>query len=128
MRDEIDARGYERILRPFSMRATRFVVAPLQAAAIILLLWIANSAGVGESNAGPTTFNRSELASRGQELTTPAHERKRSPYFSVKTASFGDGSVFDLTEKKGNVVVMFFMAGWCVTCIPEARALAELHD
>ncbi len=38
-----------------------------------------------------------------------------------------DGEEFDLAEKRGEVVALFFMAGWCGTCIPEAQAWSELY-
>ncbi len=39
-----------------------------------------------------------------------------------------DGETFDLAEKRGEVVALFFMAGWCGTCIPEAQAWSELYS
>lgn len=39
-----------------------------------------------------------------------------------------DGGTFRLAEHQGEVVVMFFMASWCGTCVPEAQALAQLHE
>ena len=39
-----------------------------------------------------------------------------------------DGSTFKLADHQGDVVVMFFMASWCGSCLPEAQALAELHE
>ncbi len=57
----------------------------------------------------------------------PAQRRPAAP-FRLATASFADGSVFDLTHERGNVVVLFFMAAWCTTCIPEARALNALYE
>ncbi len=57
----------------------------------------------------------------------PAADRVLAPGFRVQTASFGDGSVFDLAHERGHVVVVYFMAGWCITCIPEASALAKLE-
>lgn len=38
-----------------------------------------------------------------------------------------DGEKFSLAEKRGEVVALFFMAGWCGTCIPEAQAWSELY-
>lgn len=38
-----------------------------------------------------------------------------------------DGGTFRLADHRGEVVVMFFMASWCGTCVPEAQALAELY-
>ncbi len=38
-----------------------------------------------------------------------------------------DGSTFALADHRGEVVVMYFMASWCGSCIPEAQSLAQLH-
>ncbi len=38
-----------------------------------------------------------------------------------------DGEEFDLAEKRGEVVALYFIAGWCGTCIPEAQAWSELY-
>lgn len=64
----------------------------------------------------------------GTELISPVDRRIVAPQFKLQTASFGDGSVFDLKEQNGKVVVLFYMAGWCASCLPEARALARLHE
>ncbi|MGH2500481.1 MAG: TlpA family protein disulfide reductase [Candidatus Limnocylindria bacterium] len=68
------------------------------------------------------------MRERGLELVRPLGDRPTAPPLAVRTTSFGDGSTFDLAGERGNVVVMYFMAYWCGTCIPEARALAELHE
>lgn len=48
-----------------------------------------------------------------------------APDFTVKTL---DGSDFTLSERRGNVVILYAMAAWCPTCIPEAQALARIYD
>lgn len=50
--------------------------------------------------------------------------RPTAPSFSVPTI---DGSTFSLNQQQGKVTVMYFMAGWCATCYPEAQALAKLY-
>lgn len=39
-----------------------------------------------------------------------------------------DGSEFDLTEQRGNWVVLNYWATWCVPCIKEIPELSELAD
>jgi peroxiredoxin len=46
-----------------------------------------------------------------------------APNFSVPTL---DGETFTLTDGRGNPAIVFFMAYWCGTCLPEAQALAQL--
>lgn len=38
------------------------------------------------------------------------------------------GGQFHLADHEGEVVVMYFMASWCASCIPEARSLEELYQ
>jgi peroxiredoxin len=47
-----------------------------------------------------------------------------APDFTVSTL---DGGTFTLSEQRGKPVILFTMAYWCGTCVPEAQALAELH-
>lgn len=44
--------------------------------------------------------------------------------FTVKTL---DGSDFTLSEHRGKVIILYAMAAWCPTCVPEARALSQIH-
>ncbi len=37
------------------------------------------------------------------------------------------GDEFHLTDKRGRVVALYFMASWCGTCIPEAQVWSELY-
>lgn len=60
-------------------------------------------------------FSRSEQTAGGP----PA------PDFSVPTL---DGGTFTLSEHRGKPVIVFIMAYWCSTCVPEAQALARLHE
>lgn len=48
-----------------------------------------------------------------------------APDFSVPTL---DGGTFTLSAHRGRPVVLFIMAYWCGTCVPEAQALARLHQ
>jgi thiol-disulfide isomerase/thioredoxin len=50
---------------------------------------------------------------------------KVSPDFSVPTL---DGKTFTLSEQRGKPTVVFFMAYWCGSCIPEATALGKLKQ
>lgn len=74
----------------------------------------------------PSAAERVALAAKGAELVQPAAERSAAPPIRLQTASYGDGSVFDVSDEGGNVVVFYFMAAWCVTCIPETQALAQI--
>jgi len=47
-----------------------------------------------------------------------------APDFTVPTLQ---GDTFTLSAQRGKPVVLFAMAYWCGTCVPEAQALAQLH-
>lgn len=64
----------------------------------------------------------------GRELLIPLSERATAPEFSVQTASFGNGALFAAPAKDASATIVFFMAAWCWTCQPEAKALAAIHE
>lgn len=49
---------------------------------------------------------------------------KQAPDFKLTTL---DNKEFKLSEQKGKTVILFGMAGWCGTCIPEGRALTQVR-
>ncbi len=87
-----------------------------------------NARSSSSTSATESTAEQQKLLALGQRLVRPAGERPAAAAIRLQTASFGDGSVFDLAQERGNVVVVFFMAAWCTTCIPEAQALAQIHE
>ncbi len=48
-----------------------------------------------------------------------------APDFTLPTL---DGGRFTLSEQRGKPVIVFFMAYWCGSCIPEATALGKLQQ
>jgi peroxiredoxin len=50
---------------------------------------------------------------------------QQAPDFRVATL---DGTSFALSAQRGKPVVLFFMAGWCISCVAEAQALAQLQQ
>lgn len=55
----------------------------------------------------------------------PAGERPLAPDVSVVTL---EGRRVSLAEWRGKPVVLYFMASWCASCVPEAQALAKVHQ
>lgn len=49
------------------------------------------------------------------------------PDFAVTAAPFVGGQRFVLSEHVEKPTLLFFMASWCVTCVAEARAIAQLQ-
>lgn len=64
-----------------------------------------------------------ELVERTGTIGTQVGEQ--APDFSVPTL---EGGTYNLAAQKGRPSVIFIMAYWCGTCIPEARALAQIHE
>ena len=97
---------------------------------LLALSWLAFAIGWGGGApaASAVAAERQALAAKGQELVLPIDQRRAAFPIQLQTASFGDSSVFDLAAHRGNIVVLFFMAAWCPTCVPEAEALARLYD
>lgn len=58
-------------------------------------------------------------------LASDPTKGEAAPDFSVPTL---DGDTFSLADQRGKPAVVFFMAYWCPTCVPEARALQKLHE
>lgn len=75
-----------------------------------------NDQPTAAGSAEPTT--RVVLASAGGEAVGDD-----APAFEVRTTA---GSSFELPA--GKPAVLFFMAGWCATCIPEAKALESIKQ
>lgn len=50
---------------------------------------------------------------------------QQAPDFNLTTL---DKNTFKLSDKKGKTVILFGMAGWCGTCIPEGRVLTKIRQ
>lgn len=77
----------------------------------------ANTAATKEPSTQERTGSNAGQASAGAG-------GEQAPNFAVTTL---DGEEFRLSEKRGEVVALFFMAGWCGSCIPEAQSWAKLY-
>jgi cytochrome c biogenesis protein CcmG/thiol:disulfide interchange protein DsbE len=59
-------------------------------------------------------------------LGSPGAPEVGKPLGEVK-AELGDGSIFQLDEHRGDVVVVNFWATWCQPCRQEAKVLNRIH-
>ena len=50
------------------------------------------------------------------------------PDFGVQATSWSGGEQFVLSQNLAKPTVMYFVAAWCFTCIPETQALARIHE
>lgn len=106
--------------------ATVADVQPQQVAADV------SASGADDSQAATTTEVQPEEALGGasgsvaapvEALAVGTQVGEFAPDFSAPTL---EGGTFSLALQRGRPTIVFFMAYWCGTCIPEGRALAQL--
>lgn len=83
-------------------------------ATIALFSWIAWNAWQGSRGTDIVRLNR--VGTQVGEI---------APDFIVTTL---DGGEYSLGTQRGTPTIIFFMAYWCGTCLPEAQALARLNE
>ena len=95
-------------------RLVRYAIAGV---ALAIAAWVGWSAFQGLKAPVPEAVERTgSIGTRVGEL---------APDFTVPTL---DGGTFNLEAQRGQPSIIFIMAYWCGTCIPEARALAQIHE
>ncbi|MBI2617007.1 TlpA family protein disulfide reductase [Candidatus Gottesmanbacteria bacterium] len=91
--------------------------------ATILLIGLAFFFG---SKAGRVSNNKqdtSQILSDTKSAPTTLLN-KQAPDFKLTTL---DNQEFNLSDKRSKTIILFGMAGWCGTCIPEGRALTQVR-
>jgi peroxiredoxin len=86
-------------------------------------------AGCGAGAQQSETSQKSTSAAKEQTATNagqtnPAATGDKAANFTATTL---DGEKFDLSKKRGEVMALYFMAGWCGSCIPEAQSWSKLY-
>lgn len=77
------------------------------------------------SSARQEVARRQALPAAAAAPSAQSGAPQRAPDFAVRTL---DGWTFRLAEWRGQALVLFFMASWCVSCSFEAEMLALLHE
>ena len=95
-------------------RAVKYVIAGVL---LVIAGWVAWSAFQGLK--GPDQAPVARTGNIGTQIGDLA------PDFMVPTL---EGGTFVLSDQRGRPSIIFIMAYWCGTCIPEARALAQIHE
>ena len=67
-------------------------------------------------------YNNKTVA-RGRSLLTPIKDKKRAPDLKLTTI---DGELIDLSQLKGEVILLNFWATWCPPCVEEIPSLGRL--
>ncbi|QYJ15047.1 Thiol-disulfide oxidoreductase ResA [Rubrobacter xylanophilus DSM 9941] len=96
----------------------------VSAAAVLLAAVLAAGACGGSGTDEAATGGQDEAVRETTAAAGSTATGREAPNLSIKTL---DGEEFNLKDKRGEVVALYFMAGWCGSCIPEARAWSELY-
>jgi thiol-disulfide isomerase/thioredoxin len=107
---------------PQARRWWRFALGGTAAALIVAVLVavaLVRGRGDGETESTPVAAATGSGASGAVHLAVPD--------IRLTAASFQGGRRFVLSENAHKPTVLFAMAAWCLTCIPEAKALVQLE-
>lgn len=93
---------------------------------VMALTLSACGAAAGDKQTGTPAASQAKAAVRTTNVGRTSHGSggARVPNFTITTLS---GKRFDLKDERGKVVALYFMAGWCGSCIPEARSWSKLY-
>ncbi len=109
--------------KPSAAGNRRLALLALAGLALALASWVAwNAYSRAKASAPAAAAPVPTLVPVG---TVGALEGEVAPDFTVPTLG---GGAFSLAAQRGKPTVIFIMAYWCGTCIPEAQALARLHQ
>ena len=95
------------------------------AAAVAIPVALTEGGNDGGGAARSVKAGDRSIAQPGRASGGRSGRGKPAPDFSLETL---DGSKLTLDGQRGRTTVLFFMAYWCGTCIPEAKALADIHE
>ncbi len=93
---------------------------------LLVVLSVAACGGPGtqQSSAPSPGGGGTEESGASAEQASAGSTGEEAPDFGLTTL---EGDEFNLAEKRGEVVALFFTAGWCDSCIPEAQAWSGLY-
>lgn len=77
------------------------------------------------SKTGYISFGNQDAPQALSSTATPSLVGKQAPDFNLTTL---DGNKFKLADMKRKTIILFGMAGWCATCIPEGRILTKIRQ
>ncbi len=91
---------------------------------VVLSVAACGGSGTQQSSASSPSGDGTEESGASAEQASAGSTGEEAPDFGLTTL---EGDEFNLAEKRGEVVALFFTAGWCDSCIPEAQAWSGLY-
>jgi thiol-disulfide isomerase/thioredoxin len=90
-------------------------------AAIAVLVIVARSGGRDEARQVTTGSDSDPVTASASAVPLSV------PDIRLTAAAFGGGGTFVLSQNAHRPTIVYAMASWCLTCIPEAKALVQLE-
>lgn len=115
--EEMSAVG--RVLRRVRRLLSPWLLLPVVIGAIVIVVILGLVLQPGGSS-GSSGDAASNWAAVSPDLDVPD--------FGVQATSWSGGEQFVLSQNLAKPTVMYFVAAWCFTCIPETQALARIHE
>jgi len=110
---------------PERKRAMSRIGLLLTAGGVLAVLAIIGAGWLMLRGQDPATAPGTNIESARLGNLLAAQNASHAPDFTVPTL---DGKTFTLSAHRGKPVILFIMAYWCGTCVPEAQALGRLHQ
>lgn len=100
---------------------------PVPAVLLLVVLWLAACNSLQAQNrptANEASLGKAPAPAVSSDLPYQSSDGPVAPNWTLDTLA---GNSFQLADHQGEVVVMYFMASWCGSCVQEAQALAKLQ-
>lgn len=95
---------------------------------VLLAIVVVAVLGLGYATSRRTGTTRgARAAAVSVPGSSPAGPKLTVPDFTITPAPFVGRPRFVLSENIAKPTLVYFMASWCVSCVPEARAIAQLQ-
>jgi peroxiredoxin len=90
-------------------------------AAVVGIVAVVAALAIGVGSDG-----RSGQGAPSQARIGPGTLPGGTPDFALRTVSWSGGEEFVLSQNLGRPTVLYFVAGWCASCVPETQAWGRI--